>query len=102
MKIVRSMAQAQLRLYAALAWKEADIRKKGHFIAQASRSRIGPGRVIGSIVHRSAWSEAGPRSCSPRFTLPHLNRNGLILSAFLGFVDRHFDDKILAITIHYR
>jgi hypothetical protein len=25
-----------------------------------------------------------------------------MLSAFLGFVDRHFGDEILAITIHYR
>jgi hypothetical protein len=25
-----------------------------------------------------------------------------ILSAFLGFIDRHSDDGILAITIHYR
>ncbi len=32
----------------------------------------------------------------------HSPQEWQLLSAFLGFIDRHFGKRILAITIHYR
>jgi hypothetical protein len=33
---------------------------------------------------------------------PASDQEWQMLSAFLGFIDRHFGNRILAITIHYR
>jgi len=104
MKIVQIVSRQDLRLYAALVKKEADIRKKGlgTFYRAAAKKRNstkwrhkayrgwinlerGLSEVVLGQIHGSAPEQEWQN-----------------LSAFLGFVDRHFDDRILAITIHYR
>jgi hypothetical protein len=104
MKIVQIVPSEGLRLYGALVRKEADIRKKGlgTFYRVATKKRDstkwrhkayrgwvklerGLSEVVLGEIHAAAPEQEWQ-----------------ILSAFLGFIDRHFDDKILAITIHYR
>ena len=104
MKIVQIVPREDLRLYAALVKKEADIRKKGlgtfyravakkpnstKWRHRAYRGWINLERGLSEVVLGEVHGSAPEQEWQ-------------ILSAFLGFVDRHFDDRILAITIHYR
>jgi hypothetical protein len=104
MKIVQIVPREEFRLYAALVKKEADIRRKGlgtfyraavkkrnstKWRHKAYRGWIDLERGLSEVVLAEIHAAAAEQEWQ-------------ILSAFLGFVDRHFDDKILAITIHYR
>jgi hypothetical protein len=104
MKIIQIVPREELRLYAALVKKEADIRKKslGTFYRAAPKSAnstkwrhkayrgwINLERGLSEVVLAEIHTTAAEQEWQ-------------LLSAFLGFVDRHFDDKIMAITIHYR
>jgi hypothetical protein len=104
MKIIQIVPGEGLRLYAALLKKEADIRKKslGTFYRapakrhdasrwrhKAYRGWIDLERGLSDVVLAEIHSGAAEHEWQ-------------LLSAFLGFIDRHFGDKILAITIHYR
>ena len=104
MKIVQIVPRGEVRLFAALVKKEADIRKKGlgtFYRAAAKRRNSTQWRhkaYRGWINLERGLSEVvlgEIRAAAPE-------QEWQILSAFLGFVDRHFDDRILAITIHYR
>jgi hypothetical protein len=103
MKIIQIIPREELRLYAALVKKEADIRKKGlgTFYRAAARKRNSTKwrhkAYRGWINLERGLSEVvlGEIHAAPE-------QEWQILSAFLGFVDRHFDEKISAITIHYR
>jgi hypothetical protein len=104
MKIVQIVPREELRLYAALVKKEADIRRKGlgtfyratvkkrdstKWRHKAYRGWINLERGLSEVVLAEIHAAAPEQEWQ-------------ILSAFLGFIDRHFDDRILAITIHYR
>lgn len=104
MKIIQIVPREELRLYAALVKKEADIRKKGlgTFYRASARKRnstkwrhkayrgwINLERGLSEVVLGEIHAAAPQHEWQ-------------ILSAFLGFIDRHFDERILAITIHYR
>jgi len=105
MKIIQIVPREGLALYTALAKKEAEIRSKGlgtFYRAAAKKPNSSKWRHRTYRGWMRSWSVGYPRSCSPKSTPLHRNRSGRCLSAFLGFIDRHFDDRILAITIHYR
>jgi hypothetical protein len=104
MKIVQIVPREELHLYAALVKKEAGIRKKGlgTFYRAAVKKRNSTKwrhkAYRGWINLERGLSEvvlAEIRAAAPE-------QEWQILSAFLGFIDRHFNDRILAITIHYR
>lgn len=105
MKVIQIVPQDGLALYAELAKKEAEIRRKGlgTFYPSGTKKRNAskwrhkayPGwmsleRGLGEVVLAEIHA-------------PAPDQEWQMLSAFLGFVDRHFfGRKILAITIHYR
>jgi hypothetical protein len=104
MKVIQIVPQAGLALYATLVKKEAELRKKhrGTFYRTAGkkrnssrwRHRAYPGwlnleRGLSDVVLAEIHS-------------PAPDQEWQLLSAFLGFIDRHFGKRILAITIHYR
>jgi hypothetical protein len=104
MKVIQIVPQEGLALYAGLAKKEAEIRKKGlgTFYRAAVKNRnsskwrhkaysgwITLERGLGEVVLAEIHA-------------PAPGQEWQLLSAFLGFIDRHFGSRILAITIHYR
>jgi hypothetical protein len=104
MKIVQIVPREELRLYAALVKNEADIRRKGlgtfyraavkkrnstKWRHKAYRGWINLERGLSEVVLAEIHAAAPEQEWQ-------------ILSAFLGFIDRHFNDRILAITIDYR
>jgi hypothetical protein len=104
MKILQIVPREKLRLYGALIKKEADIRKKGlgtFYRAGAKKRNSAKWR------HRaySGWINLERGLSEVVLGEIHAaapDQEWQILSAFLGFIDRHFDHRILAITIHYR
>jgi hypothetical protein len=97
-------AQEGLALYATLVKKEAELRKKnrGTFYRTAGKKRNSS-----KWRHRAypGWLNL-ERGLSEvvlaEIHAPAPEQQWQLLSAFLGFIDRHFGKRILAITIHYR
>jgi len=104
MKVIQIVPLEGLALYAALVKKEAEIRKKGlgtfyratakkrnssKWRHKAYRGRMTLERGLGEVVLAEIHA-------------PARDQEWQMLSAFLGFIDRHFGKRILAITIHYR
>jgi hypothetical protein len=104
MKIIQIVPRKELRLFAALIKKEADIRKKGLGTFYRAAVKKGNSTKWRHKAYRG-WIDL-ERGLSEvvlaEIHAPAPEQEWQILSAFLGFVDRHFDNKILAITIHYR
>ena len=101
MKIIQIVPREGLALYAALVKKEAEIRKKGlgTFYRAAARKRNSS-----KWRHRTyrGWMKL-ERGLSEvvlaEIHAPAPDQEWQMLSAFLGFIDRHFGDRILTITI---
>jgi hypothetical protein len=104
MKVIQIVPQEGLALYAALVKKEAELRKKnrGTFYRTAGKKRNSS-----KWRHRAypGWMNL-ERGLSEvvlaEIHAPAPDQEWQMLSAFLGFIDRHFGNRILAITIHYR
>jgi hypothetical protein len=104
MKIVEITPRKKSPLYSGLVKREADIRKNG----RGTFSRKGPVRAgtatwnhkrfKGSVSLKREDAELVTAKVRSRTT----EDEGGLLKAFLGFVDRHFGDKVATITIHYR
>ena len=104
MKILDILPRENTRLYGALVKKQADIRKKG----MGTFSRVGRKkrdaakwkhlRYKGTILIERALSE----TVTAEISSPTPEDERRMLSSFLGFVDRHCGDQIMAITIKYR
>jgi len=103
MKIVQVVPRQKARLYDNLIKREAAIRENG----RGTFFRVGPKRqksakwqhrrYKGSVTLERALADgvsAKIRSAS--------DGDWQMLSAFLGFVDRHCGDQVSAITIEYR
>jgi hypothetical protein len=104
MKVIQIVPQEGLALYATLVKKEAELRKKhrGTFYRTAGKKR-----------NSSRWRHRAYRGWMnlerglsevvlAEIHSPAPDQEWQLLSAFLGFIDRHFGKRILAITIHYR
>jgi hypothetical protein len=104
MKVIQIVPQEGLALYAALVKKEAELRKKnrGTFYRTAGKKRNSS-----KWRHRAypGWMNL-ERGLSEvvlaEIRAPASDQEWQMLSAFLGFIDRHFGNRILGITIHYR
>ena len=104
MKVIQIVPRQGLPLYAALLKKEADIRKKG--LGTFSRAPTKK-RYSSKWRHKAyrGWMslERGlAEVVLAEIHAPAPEQEWQMLSAFLGFVDRHFGNRVLAITIHYR
>jgi hypothetical protein len=104
MKVIQIVPQEGLALFAALAKKEAEIHKKGlgTFYRSGAKkrnsSRWRHKAYSGSMTLERGLGEV----VLAEIHAPAPDQEWQMLSAFLGFIDRHFGDRILAITIHYR
>jgi len=104
MKVLQIVPREDVRLYGELVRKEAAIRGagRGTFYRAGAKRRdaakwrhkahkgwVNLQRGLSEVVTAEVHGHAA-------------DQDWQMLSAFLGFVDRHFGGEILAITIHYR
>jgi len=101
MKVVQIVPRGKTHLYGAIVKKEAAIRKnnRGTFVragrATQSATKWSHRRYKGSISLAHGDDEtvtARVRSASEEWQM---------LSAFLGWINRHFGDKVTAVNITY-
>jgi hypothetical protein len=104
MKVIQIVPREDLALYAALVKKEADIRRKGlGTFARAPTKKRSSSKWRHKAYRGWMRLERGlAEVVLAEIHAPAPEQEWQLLSAFLGFVDRHFGEQILAITIHYR
>ncbi len=102
MKIVQIVPRGKVRLFGAIVKKEADIRKndRGTFY-RAGRKRQNEAtwshkRYKGSVSLKHGDGE----TVTARVRSP--DQEWQMLSAFLGWLNRHFGDQVTAVNIQYR
>jgi len=102
MKVVHIVPRGKVRLYGAIVKKEASIRKNGRGTffragrATKSATKWKHRRYKGSVdlaVGDDEQVTARVRSPSEEWQM---------LSAFLGWINRHFGDDVTAVNIQYR
>ena len=104
MKILQIVPKGDFRLYGELVRKEAAIRKskRGTFYRAGPRTRESAKwkhKAHRGWVHlQKGLSVIVTAEVRPLAD----DQDWQMLSAFLGFVDRHFGHQISAINIHYR
>jgi hypothetical protein len=104
LKIVEITPRPRTHLFGTLVAKEAAIRKKGRgTYERVGRASTTAARWRHKMYGGSVQLKRGPTEAITariRAAAPEAERR--LLSSFLGFVDRHSDDKVATITIHYR
>ena len=104
MKIVEITPRPRARLFGTLTDKQAAIRRKG----RGTYERVGRKSARAARWRHKMYGGSVELKRDPsemvtariRAAQPEAERR--LLSSFLGFVDRHSDDKVATITIHYR
>src|SRR5216684_3657377 len=104
MKVIQIVPRARTRLFDALVKKEADIRSNGrgtfYRVGRATRSaaKWKHKRYQGSVsLGRAAASELVTAKLRTRAASTD---EWQLLRAFLGFVERHFGDRLATVTIN--
>jgi len=102
MKVVQIMPRGKVRLYGAIVKKEASIRKNGRgtFFRAGRKAQSAAKwkhrRYKGSVdLKLGADEQVTAQVRSP-------DQEWQMLSAFLGWVNRHFGDQVTAVNIQYR
>ena len=104
MKVLEITPRERARLFGRLTDKQTTIHKNGRGTYErvgrksASAARWRHKMYGGSVELKRDASET--ITARIRAAQPEAERR--LLSSFLGFVDRHSDDKVASITIHYR
>jgi hypothetical protein len=96
MKTVQIIPLERKRLYGAMVKKEAEIRKR----RAGAFSRVGAKRS-----NKAKWKHIrfkGWRDRSEVVTAKVNSSDWQLLAAFIGWIDRHFDDWVEAVNIRYR
>jgi hypothetical protein len=103
MKLLQIVPRDGTRLYGAMVRKEADIRKTGRgTFSRASASgrkasRWKHAKYKGSVRLEAAASDV----VSVEIKSPEKGDESRLLSAFLGWLDRHFGDAVQSVSIQY-
>jgi hypothetical protein len=104
MKVVEVVPRERARLFGTLIAKEASIRKNGRgTYVRVGRKTSDAARWKHKMYRGSVQLKRGPSevvTARIRASTPEDERR--LLSSFLGFVDRHSDDQVATITIHYQ
>jgi hypothetical protein len=100
MRRVQIVPLGRTQLYGAMVKREAEIRKRrlGTF------SRIGPkqaNKAKWRHVRFKGWINL-KRESSGAVTAQVNSADWQLLSAFIGWVDRHFSNEVQAVTIRYQ
>jgi len=104
MKLLQIVPRGHSSLYGAMIKKQADIRKagRGTFVrAGASRRKAARWthvRYKGSLKLTPGASEA----VDVAIRSPERGDEARLLSSFLGWLDRHFGDRLASVNIEYQ
>jgi hypothetical protein len=104
MKLLQIVPRDGSRLYDAIVRKQADIRKRGRgTFAVAGRKRKDSAtwshaKFKGSVDLARGAEAAVAVKIKSRVKIDESK----MLSAFLGWIDRHFGDDLATVTIEYR
>jgi hypothetical protein len=100
MKLVHIIPVGGSRLYRAMVSKEAEIRKQ----RTGAFSRVGA-----KAANKATWKHVRhkgrinlKRDSSETVTARVNSADWQLLSAFIGWVDRHFGDQVQSVNIEYR
>ena len=100
MKVVQIVPRGRTRLYGAMVRKQGEISK----LRPGAFSRVG-----GKLANKARWKHVRfkgrislKREKSEIITAKVNSGDWQLLSAFVGWVDRHFADEIQAVNIRYR
>ena len=102
MKLLQIVPRDGRRFFDAIVQKQADIRKNG----RGTFSRTGPKRRNAARwVHAKFKGSVDLKRVSDLVTAKVKSRvkadESKLVTAFLGWVDRHFGDKLASVTIQY-
>jgi hypothetical protein len=104
MKVVQIVPRGNWRLYGAMMKREADLRKRkrGTFYRVGARRRNEAKwkhrQYKGWVNLERGLSEV----VSVEVKTLAADQEWQMLAAFLGWIDRHFADEVLAVNIQYR
>ncbi len=102
MKVVQIVPRGKVRLFGAIVKKEAAIRKndRGTFYragrAKQNAAKWSHKRYKGSVSLRHGEDE----TVTAQVRSP--DQEWQMLSAFLGWLNRHFGDQVMAVNIQYK
>jgi hypothetical protein len=104
MKVVEIAPRDRMRLYDDLVAKEADIRAKGRgTFFRSGRKSKSHSRWKHKAYRGTVDLDRGEsQGVTAKIRTQPIEQEWQILSAFLGFADRHPGSKIADITISYR
>jgi hypothetical protein len=103
MKLLEVVPRDGTRLYGAMIRKQAEIRRNGRGTFSRARARKRNGarwthvRYKGSISFEPSRSEA----VEVAIRSPDRGDEARLLSSFLGWLDRHFGERLSSIKIQY-
>jgi hypothetical protein len=103
MKLLQIVPRGHTSLYPAMVKKQAEIRKagRGTFVRTAASGRKAARwthvRYKGSLKLKPGESEA----VEVAIRSPERGDEARLLSSFLGWLDRHFGDRLSSVNIQY-
>jgi hypothetical protein len=101
-KLVEIVPRERARLYGTLVAREAAIRKKGRgTYMRVGRKTSDAARWRHKMYRGTVQLKRGPSEVVTARIRATTEEERRLLSSFLGFVDRHSDDQVATITIHY-
>jgi len=104
MKTLEIVPRARTRLYGAMIKKQAEISKRGRgTFSRAGARKRGAARWThvrykGSINLEPGTAEA----VKVAIKSPERGDEARLLSSFLGWLDRHFGDRLVSVNIQYQ
>ncbi|MPZ56917.1 MAG: hypothetical protein GEU91_10575 [Rhizobiales bacterium] len=104
MKHLQIVPRDGQRLYGAMISKEAEIRRNGRGTfsrvgrKQRNKTRWKHAKYAGRVELESASSDL----ISVEIKSPDKGDESRLLSAFLGWLDRHFGDRVGSVNIQYQ
>ena len=104
MKVLQIVPRQGKHLYGAIVRKQADIRKSGRgtFFRLGVRKRQA---TRWKHVRYKGWVHLQPGlsgAVTVKIKSPVKGDESRLLSAFLGWLDRHFGDQVLSVSIQYQ
>jgi len=104
MKCLEIIPRRGMRLYGAMIKKQAEIRRSGRgTFSRAGARKRNAARWTHIRYKGSVNLEPGPsEAVEVAITSPERGDEARLLSSFLGWLDRHFGDRLSSVSIEYQ
>jgi len=104
MKLLQVVPDHGTRLYGAMIRKQAEIHRKGRGTFSRVRARKRNSARWTHVRYKGSISfEPGPlEAVEVTIQSPERGDEARLMSSFLGWLDRHFGEQLLSISIKYR